>query len=163
MHDFRHKMVENHGERGPDVASYCSLCGLEQENNPRISYRFLGEKSWTEYGREIDCVFLVQKHKEKVISGLNNRKPYHCFDCRGASASYMVRNEVWLKAWPDYENVKRNLKMVFSGTPFTHLELCISCLEKRLGRNLNADDFDLNLPINHGIALGLRMAKQNAM
>lgn len=84
-----------------------------------------------------------------------------CYDCRRASGSYMVKDKVWREAWPDYAVLKRSLVRRYKGTPEwfrAHLVLCLGCLERRLGRNLTQDDFDLSLPINEGVALGLRMA-----
>lgn len=83
-----------------------------------------------------------------------------CYDCKRAAGSYMVHRPVWDRAWPEYRELKRSLVSKYKGTPGwfrAHLELCLGCLEKRLGRPLSPDDFDLSLPINDGVRLGLSM------
>jgi hypothetical protein len=64
----------------------------------------------------------------------------------------MVRDSVWLTAWPDYLKLKDLLKADHPGEN-AHLLLCFPCLEARLRRKLTIDDFDLNIPINYGILL----------
>jgi hypothetical protein len=75
-----------------------------------------------------------------------------CLDCSRHTADideyYMVHNEVWYKVNPGGKGM-----------------LCIECLEKRLGRELNKDDFT-DAPINHGAfvqsdLLISRLAKPN--
>lgn len=79
----------------------------------------------------------------------NPLKPcYLCRDCGGLNDSYMVRREVWFQAV--------GLRTPETPKPFF---LCFRCLEKRLGRPLQEDDFDLKLVINLPIALGIRMGK----
>lgn len=54
--------------------------------------------------------------------------PFKCLDCsvftNFIGEYYMVNTDLWLQANPDYEGM-----------------LCITCLEKRLGRTLKAKDF----------------------
>lgn len=96
-------------------------------------------------------------------TGIENETANHwfqCRDCRFQAHDYMLHDEVWLQAWPTYEEesaalhkrypLKRDVRMTF-------LELCFFCVEKRLGRLLTPADFDLRIPVNHNIALGLRM------
>ena len=94
------------------------------------------------------------------------RKPFHCFDCGGPSHEYMVDADVWLQAWPDYPEFRREMALKYKKLPedpqrtnrLHHLLLCFPCLEKRLGRELVPADFDLALPANAGIAKGMTMA-----
>jgi hypothetical protein len=66
--------------------------------------------------------------------------PPYCFEC-GADLfeigefSYVVRRDLWLAAVP-WE----------AGGMFNFL--CIGCLEDRLGRQLTADDFPDDIPMN---------------
>jgi len=85
-----------------------------------------------------------------------------CRDCKAYTPPYMVRNHVWNEAWPDYLELRRALKERHHDTwseGRSHIFLCMSCLEKRLGRALMPADFDLELPINASIRQGLWMAK----
>lgn len=94
----------------------------------------------------------------------------------------MVHNPVWKSAWPEGQPhklvLRRHANMLFPDAPRTrhpdkhgrqhvlvHVLLCFGCLEERIGRALELDDFQLvnrdgtrPLPINAGILLGYRMA-----
>jgi len=85
-----------------------------------------------------------------------------CYDCRNQAVWYMVRNEVWGEAWPDYLKLRTQLRLQNQGKP-VHLLLCFKCLSKRLGRELTIDDFDLNIVSNHGILLGFELGIQYEM
>lgn len=84
-----------------------------------------------------------------------------CEDCAILPEHYMVRNEVWALAWPDYEEerMRRRRQWRHDGTGSFFCLLCFACLEKRLGRKLTANDFNLELPINKPIAFGMRLAQ----
>jgi hypothetical protein len=90
----------------------------------------------------------------------------NCYDCDKASPQYMVKDEVWSSAWPRYREMKAALSKKYPRTLPSEervkglLTLCLYCLEQRLGRPLKADDFDLELPINHTIALGMRIERR---
>lgn len=74
-----------------------------------------------------------------------------CIDCKSSHDNYMVLNPVWKAACPDYVVLKKTRK---------HVNLCLACLESRLGRNLVAEDFTsatINDAIRLGIRIGLRM------
>ena len=60
------------------------------------------------------------------------RAAFHCLDCRCDTHHeyYMVRSELWRQA-----------------NPAVRGQLCIACLESRLGRSLVPADF-LPLPVN---------------
>ena len=88
------------------------------------------------------------------------RRPWRCFDCGHPFVDYYVRDEVWLQAWPDYQEAKAEAICKYAGTEhdrLKHLTLCFTCLECRLGRVLSPDDFNLSLPANAGIKLGIGM------
>jgi hypothetical protein len=76
----------------------------------------------------------------------------------------MVHDEVWLAAWPTYPEERRALIRANKGVPGarTHLLLCFDCLSKRLGRPLRIADFDLDVPINAGIRLGIVLGRWSA-
>ena len=73
------------------------------------------------------------------------RKCYKCIDCDDYAGNYMVKNEVWFKAVPDYVKFKR-------GAPqdANIVAVCLPCLERRLNRKLTIDDFS-DAPINKTI------------
>lgn len=97
---------------------------------------------------------------------LGIRSRIWCYDCKGYAEFYMVKRHVWLQAWPDYEELRADilerrkacLKNPELAAPVHRfLLLCFSCLEKRLGREMVADDFDLDLCVNEPIRLGIRI------
>jgi len=62
------------------------------------------------------------------MNTIKRRPIFHCLDCginTKYSEYYMVHNEIWLS----------------SGLGLDDGMLCISCLEKRIGRKLNKNDF----------------------
>jgi hypothetical protein len=65
---------------------------------------------------------------------MTNYDMFKCMDCgintKDINEYYMVEDELWLKAVPEDEGM-----------------LCIGCLEKRLGRKLNKNDFP-HFPVN---------------
>src|SRR5262249_38519301 len=69
-----------------------------------------------------------------------------CKDCKanvGANGEWcMLRNSVWQKVWPGTTQKSIHAKM-----PMKH-NLCIGCIERRLGRRLTWRDFDLRSPHN---------------
>jgi hypothetical protein len=92
-----------------------------------------------------------------------DRKPFRCYDCGDYDPGYMVHRSVWAQAVPEYHVVKRKLVKEFGGSksPLVHFLLCLPCLERRLGRRLTSDDFDLNLAINQGILYGTELEIPN--
>jgi hypothetical protein len=83
------------------------------------------------------------------------RKSYYCKDCKKDSGGYMVKTEVWLKAWPDYFKYLKSRKQ-----GLRHGLLCLQCLERRLGRKVIYDDFREELPINEAILYIMRRFKK---
>lgn len=93
----------------------------------------------------------------------NDGRQYNCQDCSRPCGSYMVKDSVWRAAWPEYAEKKRELRQKYAGTAEsfrTALCLCLGCLQHRLGRPLGKDDFDLTLPINDAIMLGLEIGSR---
>ena len=87
-----------------------------------------------------------------------------CWDCKGWSHAYMVHDEIWLKAWPDYPTMRLFLKSVLCTKSHgreaggeMRLVLCFECLEKRLGRKLRIVDLT-DYPINNLLKKGAAMA-----
>lgn len=79
------------------------------------------------------------------MSRKNSRKRFLCVDCQMDTGKnnefYFIKTELWLSVMPTINGM-----------------LCIGCLEKRLGRQLKADDFteaSINSP-RHG-AKSLRL------
>jgi hypothetical protein len=69
------------------------------------------------------------------------RGRFACLDCRvdtrsgtGIDEYYAVHDEVWAA----------------TGLAPRDGMLCIGCLERRIGRELELKDFDMDAPINHG-------------
>lgn len=100
------------------------------------------------------CDGTGQRHPE------NNGSQFCCYDCKRHCGSFMVKDAVWRTAWPEYAAKKRALRQKYDGTPEyfrASLQLCLHCLQKRLGRKLVPDDFDLTVPLNDLIVLGMEM------
>lgn len=72
-----------------------------------------------------------------------------CYFCSDISCLYMVKDDVWFKAWPSYSKDK-------AANRGKVMEMCFNCLENKLGRPLTIDDFT-NAPVNEGIRLGFEM------
>jgi hypothetical protein len=75
-----------------------------------------------------------------------------CHECGEFDGGYFVRCHVW----------RRYLALLREAGVATRRPLlcCIVCLDKRVGL-LTIDDFDLELPINHGIRFGLELARRD--
>jgi len=80
------------------------------------------------------------------LGGAFARLTAPCADCGvntldmdGGREWYIVHDAVWAVAWGG--SVPTD--------PARGVYLCVGCLEKRLGRELTADDFDRSLPINN--------------
>ncbi len=78
-----------------------------------------------------------------------------CMDC-GALGGYMVHDDVWLKALPNYHELKRIRKLEGK-----RVYLCIVHLQHRLGRPLTIRDFKL-VPINDQIRFAFHMGQLDA-
>jgi hypothetical protein len=79
-----------------------------------------------------------------------------CYDCYNLHAPYMVKDAVWLQAWPEYTAVRSKLQSLFPAK--VHLNLCLNCLVLRLGRDLTLEDLT-NKPVNDSIVLGYTMGR----
>ena len=78
-------------------------------------------------------------------------KIHVCNDCGSYVNTYMVKNEIWDKAWPDWRAIRAVLATKHNDTKQKNticLNLCLPCLSHRLGRKLNINDFDWSIPIN---------------
>ena len=73
---------------------------------------------------------------------------WQCQDCLRHADDYMVKHTVWREAFktpPD--------------EPKAPGSLCFECLESRLGRLLQLDDFPRHIPANRGIYLGASLVE----
>lgn len=109
----------------------------------------------------------------------NDRKMY-CHDCQCFVDPYMVKDQVWEQAIPDYSRLARYLyqkvldemglrspvevrnlgpeeKKEFRARSYA-IQLCFSCLQERLERPLEISDFT-EAPINDKIRLGFNMGE----
>jgi len=72
-----------------------------------------------------------------------------CLDCEQATEYYMVSNEVWLEAIPDYREIKQERKQKHPPKcTQRHVMLCLGCLTLRLGRPLRRLDFPSHIRLN---------------
>jgi hypothetical protein len=81
-------------------------------------------------------VVAMENNEEIIVAGkVAYWHDFDCVDCglntKATHEYYMVNDELWLS----------------SGMGFFDGMLCITCLEKRIGRKLNHNDF-LKMPIN---------------
>lgn len=115
---------------------------------------------------------LVSVRRCTTCAGTGVRHPendgscFNCYDCKRSGGSFMVKDAVWKEAWPEYAELKRSLNQKYKGTNEqfrAHLNLCLCCLSKRLKRKLKKEDFDLTLPINDLIVLGMEMGAALAL
>jgi len=81
----------------------------------------------------------------------------NCYDCGKCSCMYMVHDELWQKAWPEYRELRAELVPKYSFRIF--LCLCLECLEVRIKRPLLISDFT-PAPINDGIRIGYTLGKK---
>ena len=66
---------------------------------------------------------------------------WKCHDCGTQDFDlFMVRNEVWMQAWPTYVE---EMKAILSKKK-RHGFLCKPCMEKRLGRKLASRDYEVD-------------------
>ena len=72
-----------------------------------------------------------------------------CVDCQKHCGSYMLKDPIWDLAVPEYVEFKAKMEKWSCGSSdmANLFRVCIKCVEKRLGRKLEACDF-LNVPIN---------------
>lgn len=87
-----------------------------------------------------------------------------CWDCYATTDPYMVRDEVWLRAFSEYTELRLHLKPVLTcktnkrdDDGEMRLVLCFNCLEYRLKRKLNIYDLT-DTPINRTLRRGAEMA-----
>jgi hypothetical protein len=95
----------------------------------------------------------------------------HCFDCDTHELSECtVHDSVWKEAMPDRSLAERELLRLFPSErhplrrhrdPRSVVQLCFSCIEKRLNRKLTAEDFDLSIPVNLSLAKGIEIGRRS--
>lgn len=97
--------------------------------------------SWVErlkdpaYEEAVDCL--------RSICTARYEEPPNCGQCgRGVTDDYMLTNTVWFSVWNERKG-------------YLHLR----CVEKRLGRPLNSDDFT-DVPINQSLLYFARRCDQ---
>ena len=107
-------------------------------------------------------VLAAKSFIERVEAAGRNPR-FCCFNCGAREESYMVMNQVWLRAWPDYWEWRRELRSLLATSANTdgkmRLLLCLSCLERKLGRPLVVSDFT-DVPINDKIFIGVRIGRR---
>lgn len=92
--------------------------------------------------------------RDKLYTSTTQRTRHFkgCLDCHTFKTPwYIVRDSIWKEAIPNYNEIKK------SNPPEHPIELCFDCLEKRLGRQLTIDDFDLTKNINTSLLFGFMM------
>jgi hypothetical protein len=90
------------------------------------------------------------------------KEAFKCYDCARPCGEYIVKDEVWRAAWPDYYALKRRLLQEYPTMEerwHTYLQLCYRCFIIRLGRPLVLADFRMETPCNDGIRIGLLLAE----
>lgn len=77
----------------------------------------------------------LDKLKERIDETGLYVKPrlLQCLDCQQIGELYMLEHSVWLEAIPDYREFIRQ--------GFNHINLCLQCVQVRLGRKLTLSDF----------------------
>jgi hypothetical protein len=84
---------------------------------------------------------VVDDYVKKVMSGLSRLECAVCGRVNGFDF-YMVRDSVWKEA-----GLRRDASS------------CLDCLERKLGRGLDIQDFDMGKPMNRPLVFGYRMAR----
>jgi hypothetical protein len=65
---------------------------------------------------------------------------YTCDECGADHTPYMVRSGIWARYVPEIGARMRAWKRAGRQGAHPHLYLCVSCLERRMGRKLTAPD-----------------------
>jgi hypothetical protein len=100
------------------------------------------------------------KYKVQISTFLNkvqreNKDPRNtCFECLGYGHRYMVTEDVWNSAWPEYKELEvsaaKELRRTWNPDGSMRLLLCFKCLSKKLGRDFVHGDFT-DVPINRHV------------
>jgi hypothetical protein len=108
---------------------------------------------------------MLAKHRMHVLD--KTRALHWCVDCgRPADPGYMLRDEVWYKAMPEYQQLKAAIKAKYTSehqditTLEMHVYLCLPCVAHRLGRQVKLEDF-APVRINSRFFLGALLALEN--
>lgn len=83
-------------------------------------------------------------------------QPYgdNCFSCGGFNNPYMLKNSLWKELVPEAKVMSSKWHRDASGELVREggCFICLSCIEKRLGRGLKESDFlESKPPINYGV------------
>lgn len=95
----------------------------------------------------------LDKLRERIDESGLYVKPrlLQCLDCQQIGGLYMVTHTVWLEAIPDYRELVRQ--------GFSHIYLCLQCLQVRLGRKLTLSDF-MDARANELLFFGYELAQR---
>lgn len=121
------------------MSEECDTC-IESDGNPADLNADLEElmDSWALSPAEL--VAAVGKFVIAYNDAVNDS--FDCLDCkvntRALEEYYTVTDEVWSQVNPDIDGM-----------------LCIGCVEDRLGRPLNYNDFPVDVPLNAMIRSGV--------
>lgn len=92
---------------------------------------------------------------------------YRCFDCFTLFSVYMVHDHVWNQAWPSHIEDGRVLEEIHKSMKKdqekTRCLLCLPCLQERLDRHVQIEDFELTPPVNANIFFAYAMGRRVAL
>jgi hypothetical protein len=92
------------------------------------------------------------------VSARPYRDGYLCIDCDEHVTSYMVCDEAWAEAVPEYRSLKEELEAKHDAGRASAVSVCVACLAHRLRRDLLPADFN-DSPGNDTIRLGIAMGQ----
>lgn len=82
---------------------------------------------------------------------------WKCMECHintlGTKHYYMLKDDLW----------KKITSKSFKGHRHSKGMLCLNCVEKRLGRRLSPQDFDLTIPVNEDIISVINNRDENGL
>lgn len=106
------------------------------------------------------CCGTGLKHPE------NTGAQFLCWDCKRGCGDFMVKSSVWKMAMPEYEKLRREMRVKWGGTSEEFrvtIRLCVGCLSVRLGRILLPEDFTdaaVNDVVRVGVSMGIRFQQK---
>lgn len=93
----------------------------------------------------------------KVYFKATKKSLWKCMECHINTCSsghyYMLKDNLW----------KQITSKPFKGYLQEKGMLCLNCVEKRLGRKLQEDDFDLTIPVNWDIVEKINNRNDNGL
>lgn len=87
------------------------------------------------------------------LKSMGHSNSVACEDCGMWGYGYMLKNATWEKVLTDEEREE-----IHYGTKKSAI-ICLACAQKRLGRPLTPDDFDLKYSINWPILCAMQIAR----